>query len=69
MPELECERQGKFEATKVLLLARLAEEEMIGIPFMRTHFTHAEMRVVCTRSRFCSCHEPELTWGSATHTR
>lgn len=48
-PKSEGVRQGKFEATKVLLLARLAEEERVGIPFMRTHFTHAEMRVVRTR--------------------
>ncbi|KAK9830877.1 hypothetical protein WJX81_000996 [Elliptochloris bilobata] len=39
------ELQGKFEALKVLLLARLAEEESTGISLMRKHFTHAEMRV------------------------
>ena len=63
-----CVRQGKFEATKVLLLARLAEEERIGIPFMRTHFTHVEMRVVCTKRLFCSCHEHGLAWGLPTQT-
>ena len=40
----------------MLLLARLAEEEKIGIPFMRTHFTHAEMRVVSITRR-CAAHE------------
>lgn len=38
--------QGKFEAMKVLLLARLTDEEKTGIPLMRKHFTHVEMRTV-----------------------
>ncbi len=34
----------------MLLLARLGEEESAGIPLMRKHFTHAEIRPVSARA-------------------
>ena len=47
--------QGKFEAMRVLLLVRLGEEESAGIPLMRKHFTHAEIRPVSTRGSWPTC--------------
>ena len=36
----------------MLLLARLTDEEKTGIPLMRKHFTHVEMRTV-RQPRLC----------------
>jgi hypothetical protein len=40
---------------RALLLVRLGEEESAGIPLMRKHFTHAEIRPVSARGSWPTC--------------